>query len=67
MSPVGSAIPELPNPRDGSEGRSVNLVVLERGSARVGYPAGLIALVLCLVLAYVGLELISYWEMTGRP
>jgi hypothetical protein len=66
MSPIGSAAPELPDPRDGSDGRSVNLVVLVRGSARVGYPPGLMALVLCLVLAYVGLELISYWEMMGK-
>jgi hypothetical protein len=66
MSPIGSAAPELPDPRDGSEGRSVNLVVIERGSTRVGYPAGLIASALCLALACVGMELISYWEMMGK-
>jgi len=66
MSRTGSAASELPNSRDGSEGCSVNLVVLDGGSALVGYRPGLMALGACFFLAYVGLEFISYWEMVGK-
>jgi len=66
MSSTGSAATELPNPSDGADPHSVNLVVIEGGSDRIGYHPAFIALGTSLFLTYVGLELVSYWEMMGK-